>query len=249
MTDVLRVATWNIKHAAFADGYVGNPRLFRKACEELNEWGIDILGLQEVDRHVWRSGFSDLARVAIQTTAMEPYFGKAMGTNLGAAINPRGEYGNLLLVKGEVKEPSDTRLDGDYKRWKIGNKRHETFREPRNAIVADVLVAGTDLSVAVTHVGGRTKKDQIGTVVGELLRRQGPYVFMGDLNTDYATVKKWLTPEGLELAGAMPTCPMPKPNRYIDHIAVKGLQVDRAYTLPFSISDHVALVAEIPLPS
>ena len=61
----LRVATFNLKHGATAAGYIGNPALVAAACAELD---ADILALQEVDRHIWRSRFSDLYQRAAGTT-------------------------------------------------------------------------------------------------------------------------------------------------------------------------------------
>ena len=243
----LRVATWNIKHAAPSDGYIGRPGRFSEACKELGRLNLDILTLQEVDRRVWRSGLRDLARLAVEATGMTPYFGKAMGANLGAAINPFGMYGNLLLVSGSIANPADIVLDGDYKRLSFRGSTYQSFREPRNAIIADINVQGVDLAVATTHIGGRQRKLQLGRTLDALFERSGQYVMTGDLNTSHQEAKRWFRRYGMEAADAPPTCPMPEPYRHIDHIAVKGLEIQRAYTIPLPVSDHLALVAELSL--
>jgi endonuclease/exonuclease/phosphatase family metal-dependent hydrolase len=78
-------------------------------------------------------------------------------------------------------------------------------------------------------------------------------VLMGDLNTDahsnemrHLFARCSLQPP----AQAVPTFPSWKPRRALDHILVSpDISIEKVWTLPQAFSDHLALAAEIQLPS
>lgn len=225
--------------------------MFRRCLEHLANLDLDILTLQEVDRYVWRSGFRDLARIAVAATGMRAHFGKAMGANLGSMINPGGEYGNLLLVRGEIQNPVNINLNGDYKRLKVFGKRYETFREPRNAISAHTVIKGHEVAVVATHLGGKERFAQLGELALQLSRLQEPYkVLLGDFNMLEPKMERCIRPSGLELAKDGPwTNPAPIPDRSIDHVAVGGLDIINVDAEPLPLSDHLARIVEVRIPA
>ena len=125
MTETLRIASWNIHHGAPENSYIGRPRQVTRACASLD---ADILALQEVDRRIWRSWFADLAERAKGETYDDAFFGLAMQSHPLAGINPGGEYGNALLVKGRLEDEEIVPLSGDFKRFKFRNYRTTKFR-------------------------------------------------------------------------------------------------------------------------
>lgn len=243
-TGHFRIATFNLKHGAKTDGYMGNPDLVAEACAEID---ADILALQEVDRYIWRSRFADLVQRAVGDTYTQAYFAQAMGANALAGINPGGQYGNALLVKGRIDNVEEIPVLDDYIRLKIGNRRYEIVREPRNAILADVYVGGHKIAVAATHLGGKARQQQLSDVVAPLDLRPGSRILMGDLNTERKNTRAWLGSTSLTLVESPPTCPAPEPKRSIDHIATHGLVVHSIEARILPVSDHLALIADVSI--
>ena len=123
--DGVRLATFNIRHGAPSRGYKGEPERVAAACASL---AADVLALQEVDRGLARSGRADLAQVAADAAGMEVVFAQTMPLR-------GGQYGNALLVRGEIEDVEIVRLPGGYRFW--------VRREPRNAIVATARLSMT----------------------------------------------------------------------------------------------------------
>jgi endonuclease/exonuclease/phosphatase family metal-dependent hydrolase len=210
----LRVATFNIQHGRGADGRVDPARLAR-ACASLD---ADILGLQEVDVGVARSGGVDLVGEVADATGMHAAF-HAVDTIGG------GGYGNALLARSRLEEVERLSLPG------------AEGREPRGALLARVA----RVSVAVTHlsVGAALHRKQLARLVSALDERPVPRVLMGDLNHVAPLVP------GYTLAGGDPTFPVVAPRVRIDHIATVGLEVASVEVVGLEVSDHRALVVTL----
>ena len=86
----MRVATFNILHGERADGGGVDVDLLVDACRSLD---ADVLGLQEVDRHVRRSGRADLAGAVAAATEMHVALGRSRRTG-------GGEYGTRCWHAG-----------------------------------------------------------------------------------------------------------------------------------------------------
>src|SRR5690606_30148394 len=169
----IRLATFNIKHGAPARDYDGNPEALAEACAALE---ADVLALQEVDDGVPRSARADLA-------------GQAAGMSVVFAPTLRmrgGRYGNALLVRGDIERHEVMKLRGGRRfQGRLGGGRILPLgREPRNAILAAVWVAGHRLSVAATHLATQrdVSKKQLAQAVSALQDMPEPWVLMGDLN-------------------------------------------------------------------
>jgi endonuclease/exonuclease/phosphatase family metal-dependent hydrolase len=238
----LRVATFNIRHAAPKDSYRGLPDKLAQSCAELD---ADILALQEVDVGVPRSQRANLAEVAAQACGMAYYFAKARKHAY------RGQYGNALLARGSISEVEVVELGGDHRHTlKLGSSVLKPFREPRNAIIATVTVRGHAISVGTGHFAAdpSARKSQLTRVAEGLIRRPEPHLLVGDFNIPWQRAAAWLQPYGLQLAEALLEPSNPALQTGIDHVAVRGLVVDRVESRWLPISDHAAKIVDVTIP-
>ncbi len=225
----MRLATFNIKHGAPERGEEGNPEAFVEACTALEP---DVLALQEVDRGVYRSRYADFASLVARALDMQLIFAKTMRVG-------NGEFGNALLVRGEIDDIEVLKLPrGDL--W-----RNRGW--PRNAILATAIVGGQEISVAATHLSPphQVNQKQLDKTARALARRPEPLVLLGDFNQDRAQMLGSPLLKSMTVIEEAPTFPASSPRRQIDHIAVKGLTPDAATTVSFPFSDHLALVADV----
>jgi endonuclease/exonuclease/phosphatase family metal-dependent hydrolase len=232
----LRVVTFNIRHAAPKDSYGGLPDKLAEACAGLD---ADILALQEVDVGVPRSQEADLAKVAADACGMNYYFAKARKHAY------RGQYGNALLVRGDISAVEVVPLSGDHRHTvRLGPIVLKPFREPRNAIIATVTVGGAQLSVGAGHFAAdpTARQAQLTTAAARLTERAAPRVLLGDFNVKWRQAAQWLRPFGLTLAEAHLD---PALQTGIDHVAVDGLTVTHVETRWLAISDHPAKIVEL----
>jgi endonuclease/exonuclease/phosphatase family metal-dependent hydrolase len=237
----LRVATFNIKHSATASGYLGRPWRLAGLCAAIP---ADILALQEVDRHVWRSWFADLLTEAQGTAYASAVFGRAMGANLVSLINPGGQYGVALLVRGEVLSQETMPLVGDYVRLPFGRRRN-VAPEPRVALFNRVRLAnGLTLSTANTHIGGPRRRELLQAIAGRLIDLPRPLLLLGDVNTAHDQVSTWLS-EASPLRLADRPVELADGYRQSDHIAVDGFEVASVSAHWTAISDHPVVLAEL----
>jgi endonuclease/exonuclease/phosphatase family metal-dependent hydrolase len=140
----------------------------------------------------------------------------------GSAI--RG-YGNALLSRHPIDDVE------------IVDLPFSRRREPRSAILAST--AG--VTIAATHLGLRGDAvKQLPVVVASLLRRTGPHILVGDLNTEEPDVAP------LELVVPQRTFPAHSPRRRIDHVAVDGLLVASVAVLDEQrVGDHRPVVVAL----
>ncbi|HEY8543477.1 MAG TPA: endonuclease/exonuclease/phosphatase family protein [Acidimicrobiales bacterium] len=229
----LRVATWNCQH--------GRP-LPDRLGDAVAALDVDVLAMQEVDRGSRRTEGRDLAALAQES------FGGALEWAGALTLDGGGEYGNALLVRGELRNAEVVRLPGP---------RRGRAREPRVALVADVLpdderATGRWWTVAVTHLttDRRAATAQLVALLDALRARPAPRVLLGDLNMEPVHLLPILTAEGYRLAVGPLTHPAHRPRRQIDHVAVAGRDctVTVVGTLELPVGDHRALIADLHCP-
>lgn len=234
----VRVATFNIRHGA-DDADRVRLRALARACAGLD---ADVLGLQEVDRGRRASFYLDQGALVARRSRARQVSGPAV---------QRGwlrRYGNSLVVRGRVLERAVIDLP------------RAPEREPRTAIVARVAVRGLEISVAVTHLQHWPKRHrhlahdapvQLRAVLEALVALPVPRVLLGDLNLAPPAVEPILAEAGFVLAEHGPTYPADAPRLRLDHVAVDGFVVRRAWVAERApVSDHRAVVAELaPAPS
>ncbi|MFZ4519353.1 MAG: endonuclease/exonuclease/phosphatase family protein [Microthrixaceae bacterium] len=228
---VLRLVTFNIRHGRPQGAPASDPVRLAAAVADLD---ADVLALQEVDVAVPRSGGIDLAAVAADAVGGRVvHFAPAIPLD-------GGSYGNALVVRGRLTDVEDLPLPGE--------------GEPRVLTLARVAVAGTSMTVGVTHLQaprrGRTDvaRRQLPVVLDHLVGRPGPWALLGDLNLEPPEVEPVLADRGFTPVTAPPTFPAVRPERRIDWIALRGTGAARAAVPDLRASDHRPLVAEVDPP-
>ncbi len=210
---MIRVATFNARHADAAN-----------TCRALD---ADVIALQELDRHVIRTGFRDQPRRLAQSLGYDYAFAPAKH------LGPGGRQCNALLSRVGLT---------DIEIVELPRPRNV---EPRNAIVAR---AGP-ISMACTHLQHRPRanaKPQLDAVLAVLLARPGPHVIGGDLNLAAEEAVPRLEAAGFTPVVVAPTSPRDHPREQIDWVAFgPGLRLVEARVADADVSDHLPLVASL----
>jgi endonuclease/exonuclease/phosphatase family metal-dependent hydrolase len=226
MPDSLTVATYNIHHGAGLDDAVDLDRIADVVCST----GAEIMGLQELDEGLERSGRSDQARYLAQKLGRETAFFPTLERH-------GGRYGMGILTASAVESHFEP----------LPRRGQE---EPRGAIVA---LSGA-LWIVVTHLSrdrfSRTSQTRaLASLVADL---DGPVVVMGDFNQGLGALtpllEAGLTSDGL-FHRTLARGGWRRKGRHIDHILVGGgAVIRRSWTVESDASDHVPLAAEVEIP-
>ncbi|HKR25514.1 MAG TPA: endonuclease/exonuclease/phosphatase family protein [Allosphingosinicella sp.] len=159
---MIRVASYNMRKAIGTD----RRRRPERTIEVLNELDADVIALQECDR-----------RFGTRASALPPAMLAAHSDYQPVEIDNRagslGWHGNALLVRKGVAV-----------------SEHHLFRlpslEPRGAVLADITVDGTQLTIVGMHLdlSGLWRRRQASAILDHLGERGGARhaVLMGDLN-------------------------------------------------------------------
>jgi endonuclease/exonuclease/phosphatase family metal-dependent hydrolase len=228
----LRIVSYNIAgHTALVRG--GHVAQVAALLRDLD---ADVVGLQEVHRGTWQSRFRDQVDELGRLTGLAAAFGpsyRALG----------GEFGNALLVRGEVLESATHPLPS------VG--------EPRSLLRARVRVRGLELDVFVTHLaawGGAARAvraRQLACLGAQLRSAERPFVLAGDLNAGPGAPEMAALLADEELArscGAPGEATYPLLDRRIDYILVdQHWRVLEAQVLRHGPSDHWPVVASLTL--
>jgi len=194
----------------------------------------DVAGLQEVTNRYEGSEEADQLNFLAAATGLNEISGPTL-------IRPRGDYGNALLTRGEMK--SVRRVVLSFR-----------SREPRGALDVELDFDGSPLRVIVTHLGLRPseRRFQVRKLI-ELLDDSPvrPLVLMGDMNEwfPWGRPARWLH----RYFGRLPllrTYPTSFPLFALDQIlvypreALLGLEVIATPATRIA-SDHLPLLARI----
>ena len=98
----LRVMSYNIHHGLGIDGKLDLNRIARL----INDWGPDLIALQEVDNMTSRSNFMNETDTLASRTNMYSVFGKNVEVY-------GGEYGNAVLSKYPIVHSENRKLPRD----------------------------------------------------------------------------------------------------------------------------------------
>jgi endonuclease/exonuclease/phosphatase family metal-dependent hydrolase len=233
----LRLASWNVQHGRRPDGAV-DPGLLGDVVAALD---ADVVGLQEVDVGMDRSGGVDLAAVVAERAGMAVAFGESLRRG-------EGRYGNAVLVRGEVDDVEVVPLPG---------RPDGRPSEPRTVLVTTArTTAAGPVAVGVCHLGlaGGQAPVQLAAALDALGDRPRPRVLMGDWNLPTRRVRPVVVAAGWtlvgpldgRLAGLRPTFPArPLSWRRIDHLAVDGRNAVSVTVPQVPVSDHRPLVVDV----
>jgi endonuclease/exonuclease/phosphatase family metal-dependent hydrolase len=212
-------------------GKRGNLDNFAKLLAE-----FDLVGLQEADAGSLRSGFLNQTQYLAEAAGF-PYWSHQPNRKVAQFA----ASSNGLLTRIEPAEvldyPLPGRIPGRGALWvRFGTDEHA-------------------LIVVIAHLSlGPTARKRQLAFIAELIGGNDNVVLMGDLNcsTHSEEMKKLFRDTTLAPPHeqAPHTFPSWRPRRAIDHILVSPkLKIERLWTLPHPVSDHLPLAARIRLPA
>jgi endonuclease/exonuclease/phosphatase family metal-dependent hydrolase len=219
----LKLMTYNIRHAKGLDNVVNLERIE----QEIRLSGADIVALQEVDRYLPRSQFTDQVR----SLALELQMDYSFEPTLSLALM---QYGNAVLSKYPIVATSFVPLPG--------------WGEPRTMMTTTVSIDGREIDIVNLHLGvyAHERAKQFAVVLTEMEKRKTPSILMGDFNMTMESEQL------LSLQKILYGIPLDEPGStvlgggQIDHIFANfPMATERVYTLPGNASDHLPVVAEM----
>jgi len=231
----LRVVSYNIRHTRGMDNVVNLDR----TAAALHALKPDIVGLQEVDRNVTRSGNTDQPARLGDKLGLNHAFGAFMPLQ-------GGEYGMAILSRHPIAQVIPITLP--------------TGNEPRIALRADLtLPSGQTLSVINVHFDwvedDTFRYAQAQTLARHLRTLKNPYILLGDFN-DTPTSRTLSLFRSLAYEAHKPrhdrfTFSSTQPTQEIDFIFTAPLRAwtvtsVRVLTDPLT-SDHRPVLAELTL--
>jgi endonuclease/exonuclease/phosphatase family metal-dependent hydrolase len=234
----LNVMSYNIHVGIGMDKKLDLARI----AEVIRRHRIDIVGLQEVDRGVERTGRVDEMRELARLTGMDYAFAHNLDYQ-------GGQYGVAVLSRFPI-------LAIDHRRF--ANRRE---RERRGFIRVEVEVGGRRLNFVTTHLDYQLLEGRIfetEQLLEALEDVRGPLVVTGDFNEEpgvgaYEMMLKAGFADGWTRAGAQETAagltyPADKPAKRIDYVFYRGLggDVHTTASVPDTLaSDHRPLVVNL----
>jgi len=215
------------KHVLPARGLRGNLDQFAGLLTE-----FDLVGLQEADAGSLRSGFVNQTQYLAEAAGF-PYWSHQPNRKIARFA----ASANGLLTRNEPDEVLDYPLPG---------------RIPGRGAL---WVRFGELIVVIAHLslGPAARRAQF-EFLADLIGAHDHVVLMGDLNCTAHSPelkllyrKTALTPPTESPPATFPSW---KPRRAIDHIlTTPGMRIERLWTLPHPVSDHLPLAARVRLPA
>jgi endonuclease/exonuclease/phosphatase family metal-dependent hydrolase len=262
----LRLGSFNLLSGRSpADGVIDADRLI----EATRLLDVDVLAVQEVDRHQPRSGGVDQAALIADTLgAVDHRFAAALDGTPGirgwlpsaAGVRPDGvdstavtaQFGVALISRLPVAEWHELRLSPARGRYPLPIPSRPPRLmwlndEPRVAVAA--VLQNPRITIACTHLSfvPTSNVRQLKRVRAWLAGLPGPHLLLGDLNLPGAAVRR-IT--GWTPLVSSPTFPSWAPRLQLDHVLASGLPpgsqaVGRVKQLP--ISDHQAVLVDLTM--
>jgi len=219
------------KHVLPTRGTRGNLDQFAQLLSE-----FDLVGLQEADAGSLRSGFVNQTQYLAEAAGF-PYWSHQPNRKIARFA----ASANGLLTRTEPNEVLDYPLPG---------------RIPgRGALWVRFVRGEHSLVVVIAHLSlGATARRAQFEFLAELIGGQNHVVLMGDLNCSAHSPELKLLYRKTALVAPTDsppaTFPSWRPRRAIDHIlATPGIHIERLWTLPHPVSDHLPLAARVRLPA
>jgi endonuclease/exonuclease/phosphatase family metal-dependent hydrolase len=233
----VRVLTYNIHHGEGIDGKFDLERI----AKVIRQSRADIVALQEVDQRTRRIGGVDTLAELARLTQRQPVFGKSMSYD-------GGEYGNALLVRGEILRHSVHAIPTT------------PNREPRSILRAEIKLqnCAQPILMMATHWDHQSQPDRLaGAELANKLAIASPdlpAILAGDFNANptNSAVKMLSGTWMISGAGAeLHTFPVEQPKVQIDYILTRPASawtLRDAKVLPEILaSDHRPLLATLRL--
>lgn len=233
-TDELIVMTFNICHGVNQEG----KESLGSIIESIRDTNAHIIGLQEVDRFMPRSGFKDQAKEIAEALGYHYVYGETINI-LGV------KYGNAIISQFPILEHENKKLPGD-------------SMETRGLLSAKIDVEGSSYQVYTTHLGltARDREQQIRAINISIEQSAESFILMGDFNGEpFNEEMTKLSPIVLDIAVEAQKEDLytyafysDSPNTRIDRIYVsQDIGVLDHYVLESNISDHSMVLGVISI--
>jgi endonuclease/exonuclease/phosphatase family metal-dependent hydrolase len=209
-----------------------------RIAEVIKQSRADIVGLQEVDRGVERTGRVDEIKELARLTGMDYAFAHNLDYQ-------GGQYGVAVLSRFPI-------LSIDH--WRYANRRE---RERRGFIRVELEVGGRRVNFVTTHLDYQFEDGRVfeaEQLLKALADVRGPLVVAGDFNQEphggayEMMLKAGFADAWAQDAAAGLTYPADKPTKRIDYVFHRGLGADVHATasVPDTLaSDHRPLVVSL----
>ena len=208
--------------------------------------GVDLLSVQDVDRHLARSGRADQPAAIAQALGTDWFWSYApalIGDDFRPLSGPDpggAAYGNLLVSRLPLERVEHLRFPP------AGGG------EQRSALLATIQVGLRPVTVAAAHLSNRQGHNvrQLRELQGLTGSRAAPRLLVGDLNMP-STVLLLASRRGWPETGRGRTWPNSVPTQQLDHVLRNDLagvvrpRGTRVVAAP--VSDHRALVVELDI--
>ncbi|PZF80475.1 endonuclease/exonuclease/phosphatase family protein [Jiangella anatolica] len=239
----LTVMSFNIHHGVGTDNVLNLQRV----ADVIRTEGVDVVGLQEVDRH-WgeRSDFVDQAAWLADELDMHVVYGANLDLDPAVPGEPRRQYGTAILSERPIREWDNTFLP-----------QYEGH-EQRGLLRARINVRGVWVTVYNTHLQHNDANERVeqAEAIDELIGEPSDsVVLLGDLNARPDTPEIQTLVDELvdtwEEAGMGDgyTYPSEDPNARIDYVLTSGDVITRtAAVVTSDASDHLPVKADVLLP-
>ncbi len=235
--DTLKLLTYNIQHGVGIDGRLDLDRVARV----IEQSAADVIGLNEVDFALKRSGYKNQVSYLAETLNMNYAFGASVK-------RVTGSYGNAILSKYPINNVENyilPALDG-------GNS------EARSLLMAEIEMPNKkkpeSFYIISTHLSlnKNERAEQIKWIDNFLSKLTGSYILIGDFNTEikeiiytFNNIKE--TPDNLRpLLNGVKTFPTVNPSKGIDlYFSGSPLEVIEGYSIESNASDHLPVYLEL----
>lgn len=237
----IRVASFNI-HAGVARN--GAYRL-ADIAEEIREWELDVVLIQEIHRFRRGSALADMPQDLASQLGMDYAFGVNFTLPPEVRGQPRRESGTAIVSRFPITDWENTLLP------------NSPGLQQRGLLRATVDLRGYEVDFYSTHLDHQSSSIRlaqalaIGTIAAE---SDNPFVLGGDFNAQpgsppmravaaYATDAWPLSGDGPGL-----TMPAANPRLRIDYLLYRGTWEPRgSYVVTSAVSDHRALLTDFGL--
>ncbi len=191
--NTIRLMSYNIQHGAGMDNRIDIERI-GNVILSINP---EVVGLQEVDSVVRRSGNIDIMKMLASQTGMYPSFGHSI-------LHDGGKYGNGVLTREKPLAVRKISLPG--------------VDEARTALIVELeryVVVNTHLSLT-----DEERLQSVEIITNAIRDYSKPVFLMGDLNAGPGDAPiKWLTKEWQILTNTnQKTWPSENPEQTLDYI-------------------------------
>lgn len=234
----LKVMTFNIQSTRDFVKRDFNPYLMADVIRNNEAF---IIGLNEVRGDGPGKFYTDQTKIIADSLGFKYYF-------FGPAIDifQEGPYGNALISKFPIINSKIIPIPDPL------TKDECCYYESRAIIVAQIDVLGKIINVVVTHMG-LARGEQINAVeevIKVINRIDGPTILMGDFNMEPSDelIKKIgsiIDDTSSLVKEPLLTFPSIRPNRKIDYIFTKNLEVISSSIPNVVASDHFPYVCKI----